>query len=736
MRSSDRLSKRGVIVLVILIVLGFLSSAGRLVKLQLIEGDQYKAKAEQQQLSDTVINAQRGTIYDRNMKVLAQSASVWLVYMNPSKIKDEKTKDIIVNGLSEILDVNADTLRAKAERTKIRYELIKGQIEKDVMEEVLAFIQKNKLGAIVNIDPDTKRYYPYSSFAATVLGFTGRDDIGRAGIEYLYNDILTGTPGRIVTAKDGRLENMPNQYETTYDAVQGTSLVLTIDEVIQYYLESALSHTYSDTKAENVYGIIMDVETGAILAMANVPDYNPNLPDKIENEDLLAQINSITDEEKRTEELLRAKYSQWRNRTISDTYEPGSVFKIVTVAAALEEGVVTNNFTYNCTGTIKIADRTIKCWKTGGHGHQNLNELLMNSCNPFAVTIAKMTGTETYYKYFNAFGLTEKTGIDLPGEAAPVSGVTYHSSEKFGISQLASYSFGQSFQVTPIQMINVMAAVANGGTLMTPYIVAKQIDAQGNTISETQPVAKRQVISEKTAAALAASLEDVVTTGTGKNSYVAGYHIAGKTGTSEKLGKEDAYVASFVGFAPAYEPKIAVLIAIDEPIGDHGGGVVAAPVAGEIFEQVLPYLNIEPLYTDKELAMLVEQAPDVLGLKIAEAKRKLSSKGYTARIVGDGDVVMSQSPEKDRVTPKNGVIVLYTEKDYKVQNAKVPDFTGMTVSAANKAAINSGLNVKISGSSLNTTEVFAYRQSIEKETEVPLGTVITVYFKSDVDVYD
>lgn len=736
MNNQKLLSSRGLIILALFIVAGFVALSGRLAYLQIVKGEEYKAKAEAQQLSDTVIKAQRGTIYDRNMKVLAQSASVWLVYIDPSKIKTDATKQLIVDGLSQILEVSPETVKKKADRSHVGYELIRGQIEKPVMEEVLKFIKDNKLTGVVNIDPDTKRYYPYSGFAATVLGFTGKDDIGRAGLEFLYNDTLTGTAGRVVTAKDGRLEVMPNQYESTYDAIHGTNLVLTIDEVIQYYLESALNHSISETNAKNVYGIVMDVKTSAILAMANLPDFDPNNPDIILDEKVKQEIEKIENEEEKSKALLNAKYAQWRNRTISDSYEPGSVFKVITVASALEEGLVNGNFGYTCTGSIAVADRIIRCWKHGGHGPQRLPDLLKNSCNPFAVTIAKLVGTEKYYEYFEAFGLTEKTGIDLPGEAAPAEGVTYHSKKGFGISQLSSYAFGQSFQVTPIQMITAISAVANGGKLMQPYVVAKEIDAEGKVVREFTPTVKRQVISEKTASVLRGYLEDVVKTGTGKNAYVAGYHVAGKTGTSQKLGKEGAYVASFVGFAPANDPQIAVLIAVDEPVGEHGGGGVAAPVAGEVFDQVLPYLNIEPSYSDTELSLLVSHAPNVVSKNVNEAKNQVSQAGFTVRVIGSGDTVIAQSPEADRVIPKKGVVVLYTEANNTSQEAVVPDFKGMTVSAANKAAINNGLNVKIAGSSLNSGEVFAYRQSIAAGEKVPLGTVVTVYFKSNVDVAD
>ena len=552
-RPSKRMATRAALAMAGL-SLAFLYGIGALIYAGLINGEENRLKAERNQLSDTQIAAERGTIYDSNMNVLAKSASAWLVYINPSQIKDDTQKELVVNGLSQILGVDADSVRTKAEKTKTGYQKIAGEVETDVKEALEAYIDENsdnKLSAIIGIDPDTKRYYPYSSFASTIIGFTNSDDQGVGGIEMQYDDDLTGVSGRIITAKNAQQGSMSSDYETTYDAKPGESLVLTIDEVIQYYLEQGLEQALVDTGAKYAYGIVVVTDTGAILGKTSKPDFDLNNPRKISNAALSETIAAITDDTQRAQETTNALYAQWRNRTISDTYEPGSVFKTVVVSAALEEGVVDLNTTYTCTGGIQVADNYQRCWKPGGHGHETLTQGLMNSCNPFFITIGQALGEERFYKYFEAFGFTEKTGIDLPAEAKPVAGKTYHALESMGISELSSSSFGQTFQVSPIQMITAVNTIANGGKLMQPYVVDSKLDSDGNVVYKTTPTVKRQVISEKTASTVADMMEQVVSIGTGKNAYVAGYHVAGKTGTSEKIGIEGAYIASFAGFAPA-----------------------------------------------------------------------------------------------------------------------------------------------------------------------------------------
>ncbi len=730
-RSFKQLSYRAAITLSILF-LALIVCVGSLVRVALVDGEKYKLKAERNQLLDTTISAERGTIYDSNMNALAKSASAWLIYIIPSKIQDDTQRAQVVSILSETLGIDESIISEKASRDS-NYVKIAGEVEEDAKNKIKDFIKENKLTSIVGIDPDTKRYYPYSSFASTIIGFVNSDDNGNAGIEMRYNEELTGTSGRIITAMNARQKVMSSEYEMTYEAKQGANLVLTIDEVIQYYLEQSLDQAIADTGAKYAYGIIMDVDSGAVLGMTSKPDFDLNNPNVISNQLVSDQLAAILDETERSKATQNARFAQWRNRTISDTYEPGSVFKTIVVSAALEEGVVDLNTSYTCTGGIQVANHYQKCWKAGGHGTENLTQGLMNSCNPFFITIGQKLGAEKFCKYFEAFGFTEKTGIDLPAESSPVANVTYHSLDSMGIAELSSSSFGQTFQVSPIQVITAVSTIANGGKLMQPYVVDSILDTEGNVIDKTTSVVKRQVISEKTASAVAGMMEQVVSVGTGKNAYVAGYHVAGKTGTSEKIGKEGAYIASFAGFAPADNPKIAILIAIDEPVGAHGGGVVAAPIAGEILEKVLTYLNVEPQYEDDEMKNISSVTPSLIGKSVAEAKQAAS--GYTVKVVGNGSTVISQTPAANSQIRKGGVIVIYTDDTSAKVTATVPNLLNMTMSEANKAAVNAGFNIRFSGTT-NATEVVSYKQSSQPGSEAETGSVITVYFKSNVNVQD
>lgn len=735
-RTTRKLKNRALIAVAILLLLGFGTDIGRLFYLQVIKGEEYKTKAEVQQLSDTEISADRGVIYDCNYNVLAESASAWLVYVNPSKIEDDSQRKLISTTLARILKLDEARVYEKISNSKYSYVKIQGKVEYTEKTLISDFIDENKLRNIVNIDPDTKRYYPYSNFASTVLGFTGAEDSGRAGLELKYNDSLTGVAGRVITAKNAMNDAMSSNFETTYDAKQGTSLVLTLDKTIQHYLEKGLSQAVADNEATSAYGIVMEVETGAILAMATLPDYDLNLPTVITDEEVLKELAKIKDEDKYDLAYNQKIYSMWRNKAVSDTYEPGSVFKVFVAAAALEEGLVTPNYCFNCSGSIKVADNVLHCHKDGGHGNQTLSEGLMNSCNPFFVTIGQKLGSQKFYEYFDAFGFTEETNVDLPGEATPVKDVTYHSLENMGISQVSSSSFGQTFQVSAIQMITGVSAIANGGNLMQPYVVKSMLDEDGNTVFEAEPTVKRSVVSQSTSDAVLAMMEKVVSEGTGKNAYVPGYRVAGKTGTSEKLTVDGEYIASFVGCAPADDPKIAVLIVIDEPQGYvHGGGAIAAPVAGRVIEETLKYMNIDPVYSAKELAQLNGITPDVNSMTVEKAKATLQNKGFKARIVGDGKTVLSQYPLKGQNIPLDGVVILYTEKDTSNSTSTVPDLRGLSISSANERAVNAGFNIKISGASLDS-EVVSYRQSIDPGTQAELGATITVYFKTNKGVED
>lgn len=720
----------------VLISIAFVYGICALGKAAIVDGEENRLKAERNQLSDTKISAQRGTIYDSNMKVLAKSASAWLIYINPSKVADDTQKELIVRGLCEIVGADEEDVRKKLEKTNTNYQKIAGEVETDVKDALKAYINENKdakLSTVIGIDPDTKRYYPYSSFASTIIGFTDSDDKGVGGIEMQYDDTLTGVSGRVITAKNARQGSMSSDYATTYDAKPGESLVLTIDEVIQYYLEQSLTQAMVDTGAKYAYGIIMDVDTGAVLGMSSKPDFDLNNPRRISNQTLADTIAAIVDEKQRAQDTSNALFAQWRNRSISDTYEPGSVFKTVVAAGALEEGVVDLNTTFTCTGGIQVANNYQKCWKHGGHGHEDLTQGLMNSCNPFFITIGQKLGKDNFYKYFDAFGFTEKTGIDLPAEANPVAGKTYHALEKRGISELSSSSFGQTFQVSPIQMITAINTIANGGKLMQPYVVDAHLDADGNVVQKTEPTMKRQVVSEKTASTVAGMMEQVVSVGTGKNAYVAGYHVAGKTGTSEKIGIEGAYIASFAGFAPADNPQISILIAIDEPVGEHGGSKVAAPIAGILLEKVLTYLNIEPQYEDNEISNISSVAPSLVGRTVSEAKNEAAK--FTLRVIGNGDKVVAQTPAAGQQMRNGGVIVIYTDGETPKETAVVPDLCNLSIAEANRIAISAGFNIRIAGNT-NSGEVLSYKQSLDAGSEAEKGSVITVYFKSNVNVED
>lgn len=733
--------------LAIIIILGFGATIFGMGYSQLYKGDFFKTKAETQQLSDTAITAQRGIIYDANMSVLAQSASAWKISLNATAFAEipAKAQEQVYSALINTLGVTREYLENKASYKQYNSVSIKTKVEKKAKDKLEAFVKgtfidknnnEQSFGSVVMIDEDVKRYYPYSTLASQILGFTGTDNNGLSGLESYYNSTLTGVDGRVISARSNSSVAQDIEYKSVYEAKQGTSLVLTVDETIQRYLENALSSCYETSKANSCTGIVMDVKTGAILAMSTKGDFDPNDPYTINDKRTIESINKITDTKEKEKAEEEAMYSQWRNRAISDTYEPGSVFKLITMAAGLEENVVKYDEKFTCTGSVNVADRIYSCHNTAGHGTQTLTEGLMNSCNPYFITIGQRLGVDTFYKYFEAFGFTEETGIDLPGEASPKAGVTYFKKDAMTKVNLASSSFGQSFQITPIQMITAVNAIANDGKLMQPYIVSKTLDSDGNVISQNQPIEKRQVVSESTSEKIMASMEQVALNGTARNAYVAGYRVGGKTGTSDKLNNVGQVVASFVGVAPTNDPRITVLIVVDEPEGATGGGAVAAPVAGEVIENTLTYLNVERQYNDSEKALLDVQVPSVTGDSVSEAKSSLEEDKFSVQIVGEGDKVLSQMPASGQYIPQGGVIVLYTEKQKKKLKTVVPDFTGMTITEANYAAVNAGINIKVSGNSLSEESMTAYRQSSLKGSEVESGSTVTVYFRTTSGVSD
>lgn len=748
-RENAKLNKvmlrRIMIVLIALVVLTSGVTGVRLAKIMIVDGEEYQAKASEQLLYDTTLAAPRGDIYDANMNILATSATCWTVYLSPNNLKKVKDaaelsaiKSIIAEKLSSILELEYDDVYAMTEKTDSYYVTVKRKVEKpqaDAVREFIATFEEYELSTYIGLDESTMRYYPNDSLASVVLGFVGDDNQGLAGIESYYDSELTGVPGRVVAAKNAQGTNMPFSYEKVISAQEGSSLVLTIDSYIQHVTEKYLEAAVIENKVANRgVAVTMNVNSGAILSMAVLGDFDPNEPFKLSESDT-ALLEGLEGDE-RTKKLSELRNKQWRNKAVSDSYEPGSVFKIITAAAALEENLTSRHSTYNCPGYIVIAGHHYDCHKHSGHGTQTLEEAISNSCNPAFITLGSRLGADLFSKYFEAFGLTEKTGIDLPGEVSSL----YYTADRMGPVELSSASFGQSFTITPIQLLTAISASVNGGYLVEPYVVSQVIDSDGNIKNTTKTTVKRQVISQETSKLLCEMLETVVDGGGGKNAYVPGYRIGGKTGTSQKLveinlsGQDNLYVASFCGIAPINDPEIAVLVLLDEPTGSsYYGGTVSAPVGGQILADVLPYLGYEPQYSEEELANLSVDVPSVVDSTVASAKQQLTSAGMSYKIIGGGDTVIKQVPAAGKSVSTGSKIVLYTD-DTAPTKVKVPDLSGMTPSVVNSSAISCGINVEFSGNTISGGSVISYKQSIAPNTEVDAGTVVTVYFRDNTAV--
>lgn len=726
-------------VLIIGLVIAALLTAdmGRLFYIQIVKGEEYANKAESQQMSDKEIEAMRGTIYDSEGNVLAQSATVWTVFLDPSNITDSNRSKIVdyLAGVFGYDDEKKAELYEKSTKSESQYQKVEENVENRVKEEVASFVSENKLSLCIGFQQATQRYYPYGSLASSVIGFMGADE-GLAGIESYYNEELTGVNGRTITAKDSKGNSISNDYETSVEAQNGYSINLTINTTIQYYLEKELKRTLDEYSAKGCYGVVMDCNTGAVLAMASLPNYDCNEPYEITYEKYTKDIEETEDKEEKTAKQSEYIQRQWRNFVVSDTYVPGSVFKTFMACAALEENVVSMDTTYTCTGSIQVDKYKMNCHYHAGHGTQTLTQGLENSCNPFFITIGQRLGVHNYFKYFDGFGFTQKTGIDLPGEASP----QYYQEKQYGIVELSSASFGQTNSLTPIQVCTGLCAIANGGKLLKPYVVSEIKDDNGNTVSKTRPTVVRQVISEDTANKVCTMMQSVVDNGTGKNGYVAGYNVGGKTGTSTKLGEskegeKNKYIVSFAAIAPSDNPQIAMLIICDEPSVDLGGGAICAPIAATVIEEAMNVLGVEPKYTDEEKEKLSVKAPNVIGKAVDTAKNEIKNAGLEVKVIGNGKAVTKQSPNSSSTVPLGGRVVLYTENTEK-QTVKVPDFKGLTVSQANKLAAENNLNLEISGNSANNALVVAYKQSEAADSEVEIGTVITVSFKSTQAVLD
>lgn len=736
---------RMVAVMLILVLSLSIVSGYRLVKIMIIDGDKYQNEASEQQLYDSLVSAPRGDIYDRNMQVLARSSTAWTVYITPNGIKKikeqserEEVRRIIAENLSQILDMDYETIYGYTDKNSY-YVIVKKKIEKSVADKVREFLADEKykdyeLVKYIGIDETTKRYYPNDSLASVVLGFVGSDDQGLSGIESYYDNELTGLPGRVVAAKNAAGTDMALTYERVEEATKGKSLVLTLDSYVQYTAEKYLEMAIAENQiAERGAAVIMNVKTGAIYGMAVKGDFNPNDPFTLSDADSkkLEEIEDTEEKKKINSELLNR---QWRNKAVSDTYEPGSVFKVITASIALEENKITKNSTFFCSGAATVAGQQYHCHKISGHGSQILQQAVSNSCNPAFIEIGQMVGVDIFSKYFAAFGLTGKTGIDLPGEATS----TYHKKENMGPVELSSSSFGQTFNVTPIQLLTAVSACVNGGYLVQPHLVEKTLDQDGKVASIANTGYKRQVISNNTSATIRELMEYVAQNGA-KNALVPGYRVGAKTGTSQKIAKIQAtgdsylYVGSCITVAPIDDPEIAVLVLLDEPKGDkYYGGIISAPVNSRIMNDVLPYLGYEASYTEEELKKLTISVPETVGSEILQAKNKISAVNLQYQVVGNGETVVRQLPEAGNQVSNGGVVILYTDESGE-KNVTVPNMIGLTATEANKAAATAGINIEFSG---NTTSpgLKAYRQSIDAGQSVEAGAIVTVFFRDDTAV--
>ncbi|HCA28821.1 MAG TPA: stage V sporulation protein D [Ruminococcaceae bacterium] len=726
--------RRSIIVLALMLCF-CIGVLGKLSVIQIAEADYWREKAVQQQMSDNVTSPKRGTIYDSKMTVLAQSATVWTVIMSPNSIKNQETRVKIADDLSKLLEVDREKLYKKTLKKNSQYEIVKAKIEYPLRVALSEWIQDHKLEGVFRIIEDYKRYYPLSSLASSVLGFTGTDNNGLYGLEAYYEKTLAGKPGRIVTAKNGWGDDLDVKlrFEKAIDGQDGNSLVLTIDSAVQYYAEKYLEIAVKETGSTNRGSVIvMDVDTGAIIAMATKGDFDPNQPMTVTNPDLQTKIALLSGDE-RSAALKKAREEQWVNKPIADFYDPGSVFKTFTASMGIEEGTVNENTRFFCRGGLKVNDRYIRCHKPGGHGSLNFAEAISSSCNPAFMEVGQKLGGKLFYKYFNGFGFTERTGIDMLSESK-VTDLLYFDEGELNLLNLSVSSFGQNFKVTPIQMIAAMSAVANGGKLMQPYVVQQVLDSNGNVISNTDPIIKRQVISESTSNRVNKMLADSVNGGGAKNAYIPGYRMAGKTGTSDKTdqnvkNKTKDVVASFSGFAPADDPRYAILVMLDEPQTTiRFGGTLAAPVAQKVMAEALPYLGVEPSYTEEEKAAMDRSTPNVTNKKVSVAQTMLKNSDLKYQVVGSGETVIKQVPEKGESIPRYGTVVLYTEEGKLSQTTTIPDFKGMTMAQANVAAANHKINIQMSGLGTDSGEAKASGQSVEAGKKVPLGTVVKISF--------
>ena len=756
-KANRTVLKRTMIMMIICSFVLFAPLVITLFRIMIVDHDKYEQMAIGNQTKTTKLTADRGVIYDRNMNILASSVSVENVFLDPQEIeKTGQDTGVLAKGLSEILGVDADFVIKQAADSAYRYKTIKKRITPEQAQEIRSFINDKDVHG-VHLEPDARRYYPYRSLAAQVIGFVNTDNSGTEGLEAYYDKPLTGNEGKVITTKGNQGTEMLYTYEKYYDASNGNDLVLTIDSTVQYYLEKNLENAIDKyTVLNGAFGIVMDVNSGEILGMATLGSYDPNnyleIYDTQKAEQLEELYQKTLSYSKETEEykegikeynegVAAARLRQWRNRPVSDGYEPGSTFKLITLASALNENAVTLNDSFYCGGQADFAGRsqTLHCWKHEGHGQQTTEQALGNSCNIAFANIGLRLGGAKFYDSARAFGLMQTTGIDLPGEA---SGYFFPRENLTGAStaSLISASFGQTFKVTPLQMVRAVSAIVNGGYLLKPYVVSEIRDPSGNVIEHGEKTVQRQVISEETSATMRRLMEYVVTDGTAGQAKTAGYRIGGKTGTSEKIDEynpdgspvEDKMV-SFIGVAPINAPKYLTLVVLDTPSRATGlyisGGIMAAPTVRDIFTDILPYLGVEPDYSDEDIRAVNVAVPNVTEMTLSEAESALRDRSLRCRTVGDGNVVTGQIPAAGSEVPGDAQVVLYLSADVPQEPVTVPDFRGMGVGPANQTASDYGLYLQARGSDRKSASyIYVTYQSVEPGATVPRGTTVTVEF--------
>lgn len=728
-RANRIIQTRSFVLMILMGVVMFVLLFFRLFDLQITRHEELQGKAVNQQTRRTVVTANRGTIYDAGGNILAISSSAETVILSPLEIDNAVndtedpvswTKESLAAGLAEILGKDASAIRKRMDNVKSQYEVIQLRADEDTAAKVRSYVDENKIAG-VHLVADTKRYYPYGSLAAQVIGFVGDENTGLYGLEAYYEKELEGQSGLVISSKDQAENDMLYTYEQYFAAKNGSDLTLTLDTTIQYYLEKGIESMVDKFSAANgASGIVMDAKTGGILAMASYPNYDLNDFLTVSDQTLQERI------ERGESTVADMQLLQWRNKALNDTYEPGSTFKILTLSAALEEGVVDKTTTVNCGGSVNISGYTIHCSNKNGHGLQTLVQSVGNSCNPAFINYGLRIGSEKFYEYMRSFGLMNTTGIDLGGEAVGV----FAADSSFTQLDLACYAFGQNFTVTPLALIAAQAACVNGGYLHTPYLVERIADSDGNVTYRHDDTPVRQVISEQTSATVRECLEYVVASGTGKNGQVAGYRIGGKTGTADK-GQTGDVVVSFLCFAPADDPQVIMLITMDTPSRATGtyvsGGNMVAPTASTVMAEILPYLGVEPSYSAEELLGMDTTVPNVIGMSVEEAKAKLKDRALSYKIVGDGETITDQTPTGGAIIPGKSSVILYAGEEKSTGKCVVPHLIGKTPSEANTTATAAGLLIRFSGTTgSESSSVRVLSQSIDEGTEVEAGTVITV----------